>query len=88
MPLIRQRRVVDIFAAPLESDHFRQMRLQLIQGKPSGHAAFLVQNKRLFIAMFIHLDTGHAVAFRIDRLGIRSEILEFAHGYRFLRYPL
>ena len=87
MPIIRQRRVVDIFAAPLETQHFRHVRLQFIRGKASGHAAFLVQNEGLF-AILVHPDAGDAVAFRIDRIGIPSEILKFAHGFRFLRYPL
>ena len=88
MPVIRQRRVVDIFAATLEAQHFRHVRFQFVRGKASGHAAFLVQDEGLFPAILIHFDTGHAVAFRVHRIGIPSEIIKFAHGLRSLCCPL
>ena len=59
-----------------------------LRRKASGHAAFFVQDEGLFTAILVHFDAGHAVAFRIDRLGILSEIIKLAHGSRFLRCPL
>ena len=60
------------------------MRFQFARGKASSHTALPVEDEGLFPAVLIHFDTGHAVAFRVHRIGIPSEILKFAHGLRSL----
>ena len=87
MLVIRQRRVVNIFAAPLEAQHFRHVSFQFIRGKASCHAAFLVQDESLFTAVLIHFYAGYAIANRVYGNGIFPEVCDFPHDFRSLFRP-
>ena len=71
-------------AAPLETQHFRHVRFQFARGKASGHAALPVEDEGLFPTVLFHLYAGNAVAFRIHRIRILSEIRKFPHSFHSL----
>ena len=80
--VLGQGGIVDVLAALLEPEHFREMASNFLRRKTSRDAALLVENKCLFLSVQLHSDAGNAVAIRIHGVSIALEGFQSGRPFR------
>ena len=80
--VLGQGGIVDVLAALLEPEHFREMASNFLRRKTSRDAALLVENKCLFLSVQLHSDAGNAVAIRIHGVSIALEGFQSGKPFR------